>query len=209
MWKARFKLWECANCGSSINCKKDLYLVAIHELDEIIVCCDHPNINLARATQTDIVWLESEGDGYWLQKFVKALTYEPKIKAVLGKRCKQTIRPLGDKPIFKGDEILFQGWEDRPYFSKWTWQIRVKVSKVNHIKMFQDGIMEGGIFFKWNQLDQLAIADGIKKIKGKGYGDSMGIIFNEIYGKELKETLAGKEMEIIQWDDFEWVVKDE
>jgi len=202
--KARFRLYHCINCDSSINSKMDLYLT-IHELDNIILCCDHPNINLANVTQTDIVWLESHGDGYWLQKFVKAFTYEPKIKAILDKTCKQTIRPLGKQPIERGDEILFHGWQDRPYFSKWSWQIRVKVSRVNKIQMFQDGILEGGLFFKWDQLDYMAIADGIKRLKGKGYGESMGILFNEMYGDELAEANAtgkGKEMEVIQWEDF-------
>lgn len=208
MDKARFNLWVCNNCNTSINTKKDLNLFPTN-LDDVIVCCDRPELICAYVSRTDIVWLESEADGYVIRHHIKAFTYEPKIKGVLDGSIKQTIRPSGKVPVKRGDTIRFHGWEGRPYFSKWSWQIRVKVSRVNNIKMLHHGILEGGIFFRWESLNLVAEADGIEQKEGMNHGESMGVLFNKMYRKELNENeMKGIDMQIIHWDEIEWITNE-
>ena len=71
-------------------------------------------------------------------KHVMAITYNPKIQAVLDGSCRQTIRK--GLNVSAGDEILFHGWEGRPYRSKWSWRLRVVVSNVYNIKVSDYGI---------------------------------------------------------------------
>lgn len=63
-----------------------------------------------------------------MKKWVKAMTYAPKIHAVCVGDCRQTIRE-GNK-VAVGDAIFFHGWEGRPYRSKWNWRKRVTATEV-------------------------------------------------------------------------------
>lgn len=202
MWREKFNVYICHNCGANITIKKNLshiYKLKI-ALDELSPCCSDPDTCDSGINKTNTIFMESMGDGYEVRRYVKSFTYEPKIKPVLDGLITQTIRPLGKQPIEKGDHILFHGWEDRPYHSAWSWRLSIFVNHVEQIDMFTDGIFfkEGGIFFKWNDLDLIARKDGIAKIGSHGYGESMGMLFNEMYAKDM-EREEGKAMEIIQW----------
>jgi hypothetical protein len=68
-----------------------------------------------------------------------ALTYEPKIQAVIDSRCTQTIRPKWDKQV--GDRIGFHGWEGRPYRSKWSWRAGPwEIIDIDNITVDENGI---------------------------------------------------------------------
>ena len=72
---------------------------------------------------------------------VRAFTYQPKIRAVIDRECGQTIRPLREYvPIHKrikvGDIIMFHGWQDKPYRSKWSpWTLSAVVSDVEELRI--------------------------------------------------------------------------
>lgn len=143
-----------------------------------------------------------------MRKHCKALTYEPKIQAVLDGLIKGTIRPK--HTVEKGDSILFHGWKGRSYHSDWTWRMRVKVSSVYNFQMFTDGIMHDGVFFQWRFLDMMAIDDGIAKVEDLGHGESMGVLFNGKYGKDLfhsddwkHKARNGMKMQNIRWEEYE------
>ena len=139
------------------------------------------------------------------KKYVKSFTYEPKIKLVTSGKCKQTIR-IGDK-IKKGDSILFHGWEGQPYFSDWTWRIRVTVSEVIPIEIFNDGIKfkePKEYFIGWDSetISGLARRDGISKLH-ESRGKSMGVLFNKMYPKlpSISDKI-GATAQIIRWMDW-------
>lgn len=205
MKKKRFDIWECGNCNASITARMDLDLFS-GDLEEILTCCKSPKMVSPHINVNDTIWLMSEGDGYYIRNHVKSFTYKPKIKAVMDSLIKQTIRPMGDTPVMVGDSILFHGWVGRPYHSDWSWRFRVRVTNIHNIQMFEDGIFWGCVFFKWSSLDQLAKDDGIVKLEGHGYGESMGIYFKNSYKKELKQK-DGKTMQIIQWDEVDIIEK--
>jgi len=73
-----------------------------------------------------------------MKKHVMAITYAPKIEPVLDERCTQTIRK--GRKVSIGDEILFHGWEGRPYRSKWSWRKRVVVTLAENILVSKHGI---------------------------------------------------------------------
>ncbi|MCK4544630.1 hypothetical protein KAU43_03760 [candidate division WOR-3 bacterium] len=207
MNKEKFNVWKCINCNSSIVVKVNLNMFTV-EIEYELECCGSPKIVSPNINKTDVIRLESKGDGYAVRKHCKALTYKPKIQAFLEGKVKGTIRPY--HTVEKGDSILFHGWKGRPYHSSWTWRMRVTVSKVENFQMFKDGIAQNGIFFQWRFLDIMARNDGIAKIDGLGYGESMGVLFNEKYGKDMftskdwkNKARNGKKMQNIRWDEFE------
>ena len=73
-----------------------------------------------------------------MKKHVKALTYKPKIDAVLSGDCSQTIRT--GRNVSVGDEILFHGWSGKPYRSTWSWRMRVVVTECIDIFISESGI---------------------------------------------------------------------
>ncbi|MCK5641186.1 MAG: hypothetical protein KAJ19_10325 [Gammaproteobacteria bacterium] len=72
-----------------------------------------------------------------MRKHVMAMTYPPKIEPVQDGRCRQTIRKVGKRTISGGDSILFHGWSEKPYRSKWSWQKRVTVVDVIPILVYE------------------------------------------------------------------------
>lgn len=134
-----------------------------------------------------------------MAKHVKAFTYKPKIQSVKDGRCTQTIRPLGKRPVQKGDSVLFHGWEGRPYRSKWSWRLRVNVIDVKTIVIGKIGfsfLNNRKVLFlsikEWDSSygDNLARKDGIDPPTGKALGE----LFNSMY--DLKEP---KEFQVITW----------
>ena len=198
VWKERFNVFICPNCNSCFTVKKGL--------DVDVWCCKTPDLIPANINKTNSVFMDSFGDGYEVRKYVKAFTYEPKIEGVRNGTIRQTIRPFGNQPIEKGDQILFHGWKDRPYHSAWSWRTRVIVTHVDQCEMFKQGIwFHEGIFFRWIDLSVTAKKDGIKKFDYTNEGISMGILFNEMYPDlpEWNQDLKGKDMEIIEWELIE------
>lgn len=102
-------------------------------------------------------------------KHVMALTYEPKIDAVRDGRCRQTIRKGGRFSV--GDSILMHGWEGRPYRSKWSWRLRVKVTHVDNITIDEQGIHRAthAVPLRWEskRVDEIAKNDYIEHATGE------------------------------------------
>ena len=105
-----------------------------------------------------------------MTKHVMAITYQPKIKPVLDGRCTQTIR--AGRKASVGDEILFHGWEGRPYRSKWSWRKRVTVIQEFSITVVDEGLwcLE---FHNWNSafVDMMAHDDFIDPPTGESLRD--------------------------------------
>jgi len=129
---------------------------------------------------------------------IKAFTYLPKIEAVRAGSCRQTIRPLGKRPVKVGDKILFHGWAGRPYRSKWSWRMEVVVDEVWDISVDRDGITwhwdepYGSTVDMWEAVDadRLARADGIEPPTGTALRNLM----LSMYGKRLPMGF-----QIIRW----------
>jgi len=113
-----------------------------------------------------------------VKKFVKAFTYAPKIPAVLDGRCTQTIRAIKtddpDKIPIWDDQILFHGWEGKPYRSKWSWRLRVEVEKFLVLELEKTGLTDtmNGKFYPWAhpKLTYLAELDFIDPPTGEALG---------------------------------------
>ena len=133
-----------------------------------------------------------------MRKWCKAFTYKPKIDAVLKGECTQTIRPSHN--VMPGDEILFHGWEGKSYYSKWSWRMRIVVTTVRYIDVYQWGIVtfcgnnvvQQQNKHQWRDLDWLANDDGIVPPKGI----EMGSLFNKYH--KLSKAIP-KPMQIIRW----------
>lgn len=121
-----------------------------------------------------------------MKKHVKPFTYGPKIEAVRSGECKQTIRPLGNTPVEAGDEILFHGWEGRPYRSKWSWRKRVKVIDVFNLKFNDDCVInEHGFGCTWGSptMNELARQDFIDCEGHSSEGEALKDVLKSIDGK--------------------------
>lgn len=142
---------------------------------------------------------------------VKALTYGPKIAAVLGGDCGQTIRPISPEGtrVFPGDDMLFHGWEDRPYRSRWSkWRCLVTVTEVEELVVHDDPCAftihrhgpEASFTGKWTGplADHLAQRDHIVPATGT----ALRKVLESFYG-----DLAGMRFSIIRWDPREAVVQ--
>lgn len=136
-----------------------------------------------------------------MAKHVMAMTYEPKIKAVLDGRCRQTIRQ-GEK-VKTGDEILFHGWEGKPYRSKWDWRKRVVVTDVTPIAIYNTDLLNGVHFprtnpvsvFHWNhdRINRLARRDFIEPPTGEALRDVLFKLNN------IKPSDESERYQIIKW----------
>jgi len=136
-------------------------------------------------------------------KHVKSFTYEPKIQRVKSGEITQTIRPVNKwvNRVQVGDHILFHGWEDRPYRSKWSWRLPVKVTGVQRVDLYTAGMWicneddpSLGVWWHWVGLDQIAWLDGIED------GVEMGRLFNSMYSLPVLGDEAGKVFQIITWE---------
>lgn len=104
-----------------------------------------------------------------------ALTYAPKIEGVRNGTIRQTIRE-GYNYTAK-DQVMFHGWEDRPYRSPWSWRTPYyTLTEVIHIAIGNSGLwfyppkeIEGK-FVPWHDLSVLASADGIVPPSGEALG---------------------------------------
>jgi hypothetical protein len=124
------------------------------------------------------------------------LTYSPKIQPVIDGTCRQTIRT--GRKFSVGDLIRFYTWAGRPYHSKRTTITEyVEIKEVFAIDINFRGIMtynyEGfpAKFFKWDELDWLALKDGI--VPATGW--SLGAVLKD------KNTIGtiGIDAQIVRW----------
>ena len=102
------------------------------------------------------------------------MTYQPKIEAVQDGRCTQTIRSMRKKEIKAGDSILFHGWSDKAYYSKWNNQMRVTVTEVLYCFISADGIkFKNTNIIPWDDIviDILAMNDFIDPPTGLALRD--------------------------------------
>ena len=112
-----------------------------------------------------------------MKRHVRAITYKPKIESVLNGSCTQTIR--AGRSVQKGDEILFHGWKDVPYKSKWSWRRRVRVSDTVPLMISDEGICvhygDNTEFQSWDSLyvNTLAISDGISPPTGEALREAL------------------------------------
>jgi len=131
-----------------------------------------------------------------MTKWNLSLTYEPKIKAVLSGKCRQTIR-VGYK-IRVGDKVSFHGWEGQPYRSKWNNRtpyfevIEATLIQVLSSFMIYDpfGIRK---IIDWDseEMDEIARLDGMNPPKGL---ELKNVLFTEYHVPG-----CGLEMQIIRW----------
>lgn len=138
---------------------------------------------------------------------VKALTYAPKIAAVLQGECCQTIREINpnadpSKHVHVGDTIIFHGWEGRPYRSSWSkWRLTVDVTTVEELRADRpDGFAirrPGAVFTgKWSGMlaDHLARWDHIDPPTGHGLRRVL---------ERLNGPMDGRVFNIIRWNPEE------
>ena len=142
-----------------------------------------------------------------VRKYVKAFTYEPKIKAVRDGSITQTIRPDPKGSYVQvGDEILFHGWSGKPYRSPWSWRLRVKVTEIMNLYIYRD------MFFireapdwprRWDSplANELAQLDGIKPPTGEALRDVLAGM--DKYGLDEYETRKDRShaYQVIRWRD--------
>lgn len=126
------------------------------------------------------------------------MTYKPKIPAVRSGECTQTIRPKSKRNIDTGDIILFHGWAGRPYRSKWSWRLTVKISELIDIWVSSGGISldeKGEFFVPWNRryCDKLAERDYIVPPTGKALGELLASMYR------LGENNNPEPFQIIRW----------
>ena len=138
-----------------------------------------------------------------MKKHVMALTYEPKIEPVKDGRCTQTIRK-GER-VAVGDEILFHGWEGRPYRSKWNWQTRVVVTDVIKMEIYDTELLNGVHFpttnpvsvFHWNheRINRLAKRDFIFPPTG----EELKNVLLKLNGGKFLDNPIDEKYQIIRW----------
>jgi hypothetical protein len=103
-----------------------------------------------------------------------SITYKPKIPGIISGDIRCDIR-IGRKGRFKvGELVEFHGWQERPYWSPWSWRTKpyklIAVEEIwiqpNKVRFWQEAVPEDGtpeqwIGFSWDGLDRLAERDGI------------------------------------------------
>ena len=124
--------------------------------------------------------------GIDLNKWIKAFTYEPKIKAVRAGLCSQTLR-VG-RSIAIGDEILFHGWSGKPYRSSWDWRLRVRVVEVVPISFSWDAFIFEGEKLSWDNpvVNVIAERDYIKDC-GLPLGVCLRNVIYTVGGSKMKK----------------------
>jgi hypothetical protein len=126
-----------------------------------------------------------------MKKHNIALTYAPKIEAVLDGRCTQTIR--AGRRFEVGDLVSFHGWEGVPYRSKWSFKTPYKkILEVYNVRFFEWGFLHNGTEHIWR-------GSVCKRVAERDY-------INPPTGEALRDVLFGLnakgshfEAQIIRW----------
>ena len=136
-----------------------------------------------------------------MKKFVKSISYAPKLDDVFSGKCRRTTRLLSVRliPASKlcptvGDEILFHEWTGRPYFSKWGRRIRVKVTDLSIMSITEDDVVFiNGMTVAEEDGEKLARLDGIKPATSDEY-------MRVLKEKNGLDTLRNTTWAIIDWE---------
>ena len=154
-----------------------------------------------------------------MARHVKSFTYGPKIQAVRSGECKQTIRPLGSRPVNQGDIITFHGWDGQPYRSKWSWRVMAVVSGVEYIGLTKTGFYTVSktipypemMYYKFHTWDSrkgndLAKLDFIQPPTGK----ELGKLFNSMYKLPDRDSEIDKptKFQVIKWSIYAYRISD-
>ena len=128
-----------------------------------------------------------------MKKHNIALTYAPKIEAVLDGRCRQTIRT--GRRFEVCDLVSFHGWEGLPYRSKWSFrtpyfELKTVINADFHKKY---GMYVPGTWYYWDDPEITGIAelDFIDPPTGKALRDVL-------FGLNAKQG-SHFEAQIIRW----------
>ncbi|HUU86733.1 MAG TPA: hypothetical protein VMX17_03175 [Candidatus Glassbacteria bacterium] len=134
-------------------------------------------------------------------KHILPLTYEPKIPDVCSGECTQTIRPISyTKPKNVGDQVMFHGWDEKPYRSKWNFRTpywKIIESFDIHFVETSNGVVirkaDKNLNFHTlskTEMNKLAVLDGFKNI------EKMFAEFHRMYGDDVWEKL----FTVIRWE---------
>lgn len=142
-----------------------------------------------------------------MKKWNIPLTYEPKIEPVKRGECTQTIRT--GRKFSVGDLIRFYRWTGKPYRSKReTITGYMSLGWIKAITILPDGIvacffseelnLEDGVYARctlwtWDELDEIAKADGIVPPTGEALRDVL-------IRKNGPIPSKGIEAQIIRWN---------
>jgi hypothetical protein len=128
------------------------------------------------------------------------MTYKPKIPAVFGGTCTQTIR-VGSK-YEVGDTLTIFEWSGQPYRSKWGRRLKAKVFSVDDVLLSEFGIGfaygDTGHYGRasWRCCDKIACLDGIDPPTG----EELKRVLEAFHGPFPSE---GVEAQIITWEPEE------
>lgn len=128
-----------------------------------------------------------------MKKYNLALTYEPKIAAILAGDCSQTIRIGGKFSV--GDQVSFHGWEGKPYRSKWSFRTPYfTLKEVINGQIYPWGLCLSSKYeHRWDcsKTDEIAKLDGIVP--------PTGIELGNVLNRLNKIPVTGAWMQIIRW----------
>jgi hypothetical protein len=140
-----------------------------------------------------------------MKKWNLPLTYAPKIQPVIDGTCRQTIRT--GRKFSVGDTIRFYTWAGRPYHSKRTTSTEyTEIRMAKNITILPKGIvacffseelhLEDGVYARctlwtWDQLDELALLDGIVPPTGEALRD--------VLMSKNKIPATGIDSQIVRW----------
>jgi len=135
-----------------------------------------------------------------MKKHILPLTYEPKIPDVLNGKCTQTIRSISySKSKEKGDLVMFHGWSDKPYQSKWSfrtpyWEIIQSFDFHFEMENGNISIRKADEFTNFHtisnkEIHRIAVLDGFKNIRDL-YAE-----FHRMYGDDICEKI----FTVIRW----------
>lgn len=128
-----------------------------------------------------------------MRKYNMAVTYPPKVDAVMRGLCTITTREGWHRQV--GDEILIHEWEGKPYRSKWGRRIKWEIIALLNIEVFEDKItaypmsddnVEVQIIYRWEQLDSLARMEFIEPPTGIEYRNVLSKLNNGLYGQKMQ-----------------------
>lgn len=140
-------------------------------------------------------------------KHVLPLTYKPKIADVRDGYCIQTIRPKSEsRPKNVGDFIMFHGWSEKPYRSKWDWRTPyMKITDVFSIQFLKITSNNTVALLKElppgsNHFHRLPIkeADEIARFDGFATFEQMIIQFKKMYREKIFTTT----FQVIRWNPY-------
>lgn len=138
-----------------------------------------------------------------MRKFNLPITYEPKIQPVIAGTCRQTIRAVkaGSWKKEVGDLIRFYTWAGKPYHSKRTTiteytllievlSVKIFIAGLEFPPFSEDEFTEDHFKF-WQNLDELALRDGIVPPKG--------VVLRNVILSKNKIPICGQEAQILRW----------